>query len=118
MEYTNEALADLIVKIDPEADYWVYNRHCESCGKFLYPESISAEQCAKCKADVKNPVETPQPFLTSATAFEKFVVWLKRQDNSELLSLIDEAYSRWLKSDKGAESYKEEILAVCLHRLS
>lgn len=118
MEYTNDALAELIVKLDPGSDYWVYNRHCEQCGKFLYPESIEAKQCKKCNAPMKNPIETPQPFLTSATAFEKFVIWLKKRDEPELLSLIDGIYSRWLKSNKGAESYKEEVVAICLHRLS
>jgi len=121
MEYSSEALAEIIIKLDPTA-LWVHNRYCRSCGTFLYLDNIA---CKKCRKPATDPVLRVIPFLTSATALEKLVSWVRSQCRasrpvSKLESLIDkiaEIYRLWLESDRGSDTYKLEIVIACINTL-
>ena len=118
MEYSSETLAEIIIKLDPTA-LWVYNRYCRSCGTFLYLDNTA---CKKCRKPTTDPVLRVIPFLTSATALEKLVSWIRSQCRlvSKLESLIDkiaEIYRLWLESDRGPDTYKLEIVIACINIL-
>jgi len=122
MEYTNETLAELIIKFDNKSEEWVYNRHCEYCGKFLYPEET--KHCKKCKTTIKNPVKRAIPFLNSATAIEKLILWVRRSDQhiypfppKQLLSKILNIINDWAASNRSADAYKLEIVIACVNML-
>lgn len=115
MEYTDETLAGLIENIDPGAG-WVYNRHCEYCGKFLYPEETT--RCKKCHTPTDNALRRPIPFLQSATAIEKLILWVRsRQDLADLKGTIAIILARWLDSERDASTYRLEILIQTVNKL-
>jgi len=114
MEYTNDNIAFLITRRDPSAESWVYNKHCGHCGKFLYQDE---HKCRKCKTSSRNNIKRPIPFLSSATAIEKLICWLRRKGHNELLSKVIDIYLMWVKSDRSPESYKLEIVITCVKDL-
>jgi len=115
MEYNNEALAEAIIKSDSTAE-WVYNRYCSYCGKFLYPEETG--NCKKCKAPVNEPVKRVIPFLTSAVAIEKLLLWVRNNKrDAQLLENIVGIIKTWTQSQRSAETYKLEIVIACVNAL-
>ena len=113
MEYTNDSLAELISSLDPSAE-WAFNKHCQYCGRFLYPEETVA--CKKCGTAIKSPVTRPLPFLTSATAIEKLLLWLRGFDRPTLKRCA-EIITLWAESDRSADSYRLEIVIACVNAL-
>jgi hypothetical protein len=115
MEYNNEALAEAIVKSDPTAE-WVYNKYCPYCGKFLYPEETS--NCKKCKSPADKPVKRVIPFLTSAVAIEKLLLWVRdNKKDTQLLENVVSIIGTWTQSRRSAETYKLEIVIACVNAL-
>jgi hypothetical protein len=117
MDYDNETLVKAILLIDPEA-HWVNNRYCEFCAQFLYVESLDDKKCKKCKTEITDPTSRALPFLTSATAIEKLILWLRKQELTDIIGLIDDIYSAWLRSSRSQESYKLEIVMTCIRMLN
>lgn len=115
MEYNNETLAELVIKHDPAAEKWVFNRHCSFCGKFLYPEEIT--KCKKCKKSVKESLKRPIPFLTSASAVEKLIVWVRNNQFTELRDQIADIINKWMNSTRTADTYRLEIIIACVNVL-
>lgn len=116
MEYDNEAVSEAICKIDSEADKWVYNRYCRYCGKFIHPEDTNV--CAKCKTPTTDPVKRALPFLSSATAIEKLIVWVRRDaSNCKLTERIGDIFGQWVISNRSPETYRLEIVIACVNAL-
>jgi len=115
IEYDNEALAIAICKRDPDADKWAYNKHCSYCGKFLYPEERDSK-CKKCGVKANNAIARAIPFLTSATAIEKLIIWIKDRDGN-LINRISSIMSDWMLSPHNPESYKLKIVIECVDAL-
>lgn len=103
---TNEHLAELITQIDRNTFGWVYNRHCKFCGRYLYDET----KCKKCHTPTNNPILRPIPFLSSATAIEKLILWLRNSKRTEILNAVLAIISDWAKSDQDTDTYKMRIL--------
>jgi len=119
MEYNNDRLAGIIISIDPSAD-WVYNKYCGFCGKFLYPEEVNS-RCKKCKTLVTSSdhpiVKRPIPFLSSATAIEKLIVWMRNHAHKSLLDKIADIIRVWIRSNRSPETYRLEIVIACVNAL-
>ncbi len=130
MPLDNEALSKLIARISPRED-WAYNKHCHNCGVFLYEEDKKNNRCRKCKAfndfgvgeSCPNaPVFRALPFLTSASAIEKLLVWVRsKKDDSKTFEELHLTLTRivvsWLKSDRDVDSYKSQIVIECVNSL-
>ena len=114
MEYNNETLAELILSADPAAKTWIYNKHCGYCGKFIYRDET---ECKKCHTSVLKAISRPLPFLSSATALEKLIVWVRQRDR-DLTGRISTIIQAWLQSNRTPESYRLEILIACVNALS
>ena len=114
MEYTNECLAQVIISADPSAT-WVYNKHCPYCGRYLYPEETV--KCKKCKTSTTNALSRPIPFLSSAAAIEKLLIWLRNPKYKEILNQVEKIIISWLNSDRGPDTYRLEIVVICVNRL-
>jgi len=116
--YNNDALAAVVMTKDPSAGSWVYNRHCQFCGKFLYPEE-SSSKCSKCNTQVTTPLLRVLPFISSATAIEKLLVWTRRYPElQQLRKDIIQIMSRWLESDLEPDRYRMEIVVRYINALS
>lgn len=116
MEYDNEAVSEVVCRLDRDADKWVYNRYCRYCGKFIHPED--GAECPKCKTPTSNPVKRALPFLSSATAIEKLIIWVRRDGASpQLVNRISEIFDQWIKSARSPETYRLEIVIACVNAL-
>lgn len=121
--YNDEALSELVVDIDRNATRWAYNRHCKNCGRFLYPEEV--EHCKKCKHAAVDHIKRAIPFLNSATAIEKLVIWIRdslceidKPTSDKLLSDIEAKIVDWINSSRSASTYRLEIVIACINTLS
>lgn len=124
----NEQLAEIIIQIDPSAD-WIFNKYCGFCGKFLYSEDLSAKLCKKCKSKTVDCVKHPIPVLTSGTAFEKVVQWIRdktfaNRDESEklevyqsILKSIENITHRWMHTTMDPLEYHEMVLESIIEQL-
>lgn len=119
---TNEDLAAMITRIDPSAKSWVYNWYCGTCARFLYPEDKSAT-CKKCNSPKHGGIPRPIPFITSATAVEKLVKWLRdvRETHPHVLvnlalTDIQVLVSKWIEGT--ARDYKHELVDSVGKRLA
>jgi hypothetical protein len=113
MDYNDETMAEVIIKLDPSAR-WVYNKYCRYCGKFLYPDNI---ECKKCRRPTTDPVLRVIPFLTSATAIEKLILWVRTNHSEALIGKITDIYHLWLGSSRSPDTYKLEIVIACINAL-
>ena len=115
MEYNNDTLAELIYNADPSAN-WLFNLHCSYCGKFLYPEEMKVSKCRKCSTDTSKALKRTIPFLSSATAIEKLLMWL-RAKRKEMVPSILSIISSWAKSSRSPDAYKLQIVIACVDAL-
>ena len=103
---SNDSLAELIIKIDPGAERWAFNRHCGYCGRYMYQDESN---CKKCHSKTR-PMLRPIPFMTSATAIEKLLMWLRETNRIDTLNCVLGIIMKWAKSGQDAETYKLQIV--------
>lgn len=112
---SNDELAILILKLDPRAT-WVYNKYCGYCAKFLYPEELANRRCKKCNTSTdRGPISRAIPFITSGTAFEKVLEWVKGRyvanviTHDQYLPLAG-LYTDWLYSRETLDQYHQRYV--------
>lgn len=118
MAINNETLAELICQVDQNGD-WVYNEYCSYCGRYLYIEE--SVECKKCHTSVKSAIKRPLPFMTSGTAIEKLLLWVrnkyianrddcdKQKVLGKLLQEIQGYFESWMSSDLETYDYHQAI---------
>jgi hypothetical protein len=116
----NAAIAAKILSFDPKAQ-WVYNRFCRTCARHIYPNDII---CKKCKTSVADCIKHPLPFLTSATAIEKVVLWIRgggldgflpREElYQQSIQAIEVAYRDFVRI---GSDYKREIATYIMYKI-
>lgn len=114
MDDNNQRLAKLLSKYD-NSD-WMYNKHCPSCNKFLYPDELSTSRCKRCRSKLDNALKHPLPFCTSASAIEKLIVWANKNDHTDLLNTINNIIRAWMLIDN-SHHYKQEIVLSAISYL-
>ena len=114
---SNEKLAAIILKHDKSAKDWVFNFYCQSCARYLYPEDLANGTCKRCKAKTENAIGHAIPFLTSATALEKLIVWVKSRAIRDphlhaVLVHIQSITNNWLHPDTSltVSEYRELVV--------
>lgn len=112
---TNEELAVLILKADPDARAWVYNRYCGYCARFLYPEDVARGRCKKCNTKTDNAIGRPLPFLTSGTAIEKLIIWVRdmARDGKIPHSVFEKMYDAiddWMSSRQSNDDFHQALV--------
>ena len=83
------------------------------------PEPHKAEmvKCKKCGTPVSDPIKHPLPFLTSGSAIDKLLAWVRSVNDPELISEISKIIDSWLRSGRSPESYKLEIVIAVIKRI-
>jgi hypothetical protein len=122
VSYTNQEIADLIYKIDPDAD-WIYNNYCSFCGQFLYPEHLLKKLCKKCQNSTSTSIKRTISFVTSGTALEKVLLWIKNKHLANrdedvaaiyyvLLLRILDVTNEWLLSGMDTFDYRQRTIDI------
>lgn len=129
MGMTNEELAFSILRHDRSARKWIFNHYCSNCSRFLHIEDITGGKCRKCGTSTTTAIGQPIPFLTSATAIEKLLVWLRIQaavskkartlaDDTErlpfrlVLLAARTEINRWIDGDSTELAYHQAMIDV------
>lgn len=117
--YTNHDLAALITEIDDDAKGIFFNRFCDYCGKFLFPEETA---CKKCGTTATTPVYRAIPFKTSATAIAKLITWLKSRRHVDgyaaILLKTSDLISAWVNSDMSETDFNQAFINLIFGELS
>ena len=123
MSYSDDQLSDIIMRYDPTADAWVYNRYCSFCARFIYPGEDN-KPCKKCKYDTSKAIKRSIPFLSSATALEKLLSWFRSRsitysDRDGINNQIIDIISEWLRSPTiTTAAYHQAIVNLIGNRLA
>lgn len=102
----------LILKSDPMAGSWIYNRYCGCCAKYLYPEELELGCCKKCKAGIDISIDRPIPFSSSGTAIEKLLVWARSHISKLALDMLVVIYGEFLEGNIDLQTYRQRTINI------
>jgi uncharacterized membrane protein YvbJ len=115
-----QQLIEKVLAVDPTASLWLYNYYCEYCGRFLYDNEA---KCKKCGTTVKHPARHPIPFVKSATATQKLIIWVRNMveqrkiDESIIRLMIDSTVKFMNDPTITPEQYHYNIIKILVEGL-
>lgn len=112
---TNEELAAIILRHDKLAREWVFNFYCSQCARYLYTEDLTNKTCKKCKSSTAEAIGHAIPFITSATALEKLIAWVKdfqrgKPELARSLDIIRAEFQLWIISRSKTIEYHQAVV--------
>ena len=119
MPYNNEELAIIILEYargvgnDKPVRDWIFNYYCTRCARFLYIEDFTNSKCRKCGAPTKDAIGHAIPFLVSATALEKLIVWIRSNKLlANCIPLILSEFDTWINGRSSTIQYHQAVIDI------